>query len=43
MIDDGLTQGTKVVSHALYLATIVTDAEVALLEDTEPGIELQNK
>jgi hypothetical protein len=31
-----------VVGHALHLATIVTDAEIALLEDVEPGVELQN-
>jgi hypothetical protein len=32
----------EVVSHALHLVTIVTDVEVALLEDVEPGVELQN-
>jgi ABC-type transporter Mla subunit MlaD len=42
MIRDGLTQGTKVVGHALHQAAVVADAEVALLEDAEPGIELQN-
>jgi hypothetical protein len=42
MISDGLTQGMEVVSHALHLVTIVTDVEVALLEDVEPGVELQN-
>jgi hypothetical protein len=41
-IGDGLTQGTKDVDHALHLATVVTDAEVALLEDAESGIEMQN-
>jgi hypothetical protein len=38
MIDDGLTQGTKAVSHELHPATVVTDAEVSLLEGVEPGI-----
>jgi hypothetical protein len=42
MIGDGLTQGTKVVGHALHPATVVTDAEVALLEGAEPRDELQN-
>jgi hypothetical protein len=42
-IDDLLTQGTKVISHALHPATVVTDAEVTLLEDAKPSIELQNK
>jgi hypothetical protein len=41
-IGDGLTQGMKVISHALHPAIVVTDAEVALLEDAEPGVELQN-
>jgi hypothetical protein len=39
-IGDGLTQGMKVIGHALHLATVVADAEVTLLEDTEPGVEL---
>jgi hypothetical protein len=41
-IGDGLTQGTKVIGHALHPVTVVTDAEVALLEDTKLGVELQN-
>jgi hypothetical protein len=41
-IGDSLAQGTKVVGHALYPTTVVVDAKVALLEDVEPGIELQN-
>jgi hypothetical protein len=41
-IGDSLTQGMKVFDHALHLTTVVTDAEVALLEDAEPSIELQN-
>jgi hypothetical protein len=32
MISDSLTQGTKVVGHALHPVTVVTDAEVTLLE-----------
>jgi hypothetical protein len=42
MIGDNLTQGTKVIDHALHPATVVADAEVALLEDAEPVVELQN-
>jgi hypothetical protein len=42
MIGDGLTLGMKANSHALHPRSIVTDAEVALLEDAEPGVELQN-
>jgi hypothetical protein len=42
MISDSLTQSTKVVGHALHPVTVVTDAEVALLEYAEPGVELQN-
>jgi hypothetical protein len=43
MIGDGLTQGMKVISHALHLMMIVVaDIEVALLKDMELGIELQN-
>jgi hypothetical protein len=41
-IGDGLTQGTKVVDHALDLTIVVADAEVTLLEYAEPGIKLQN-
>jgi hypothetical protein len=41
-IDDGLTQGTKVIGHALHLATVVADTEVTLFEGAEPGVELQN-
>jgi hypothetical protein len=41
-ISDGLTQGTKVVGHALHLVTVVIDAEVALLEDIKLRVELQN-
>jgi hypothetical protein len=41
-IGDGLTQGMKGIDHALHPAIVVTDAEVALLEDVESGIELQN-
>jgi hypothetical protein len=37
-----VSQGTNVVDHALHLTTVVTDAEIVLLEDVEPGIELQN-
>jgi hypothetical protein len=40
MIGDSLTQGTKVMGHALHLGIVVTNAKVALLEDAEPGIEL---
>jgi hypothetical protein len=42
MIDDSLTQGTKVIGHALHLATVVADAEVTLLEGVEPHVELLN-
>jgi hypothetical protein len=42
MIGDGLTQGTKVIGHALHLMTVVANAEVALFEGAEPGVELQN-
>jgi hypothetical protein len=42
MVGDGLTQGTKVISHALHLATVVANAEVSLLEGVEPGIKLYN-
>jgi hypothetical protein len=42
MIGDGLTQGTKVVGHALHPAIVVADIEVSLLEDAELGVELQN-
>jgi hypothetical protein len=41
-ISDGLTQGTKVIGHALHLATVVASIEVALLESAEPSVELQN-
>jgi hypothetical protein len=41
-ISDGLTQGTKVIGHALHSMTIVADAEVSLLEDVKPDVELQN-
>jgi hypothetical protein len=41
-ISDGLTQGTKVVGHALHLVTVVIDAEVTLLEDIKLRVELQN-
>jgi hypothetical protein len=41
-IGDGLTQGMKVVGHALHPVKVVTDVEVILLEDAKPGIELQN-
>jgi hypothetical protein len=41
-IDDGLTQGMKVVGHALHLTTVVADAEVFLVEDAESVVELQN-
>jgi hypothetical protein len=41
-IDNGLTQGTKVIGHALHLATVVTDTEIALLEHTKHVVELQN-
>jgi hypothetical protein len=41
-IGDGLTQSTKVVGHALHPTIVVTDVEVALLEDVAPGVELQN-
>jgi hypothetical protein len=41
-ISDDLTQGMKVVDHALHPMTVVTDAKVSLLEGAEnkPGIEL---
>jgi hypothetical protein len=42
MIGDGLTQGMKVISHALHLAIVIADVEVALLEDVKHDIELQN-
>jgi hypothetical protein len=38
MISDGLTQGTKVVGHALHPVTVVVDAEIALFEGEEPGV-----
>jgi hypothetical protein len=41
-IGDGLTEGTKVVSHALHPTIIVADAEVVLLEGAKPSVELQN-
>jgi hypothetical protein len=41
-INDGLTRGTKVIGHALHLAIVVADAEVALLEDAKLDVELQN-
>jgi hypothetical protein len=40
MIGDNLTEGTKVVGHALHSVTVVTDAEVALFESVKPGVEL---
>jgi hypothetical protein len=43
MIGDGLTQGTKAISHALHLVTVVAGTEVTLLEDAKPSVELQNK
>jgi hypothetical protein len=39
-IGDGLTQGTKVIGHALHPVTVVTDAEIALFEGAEPSVEL---
>jgi hypothetical protein len=39
-IGDGLTQGTKVVGHALHPAIVVADAEIAMFEGAEPGVEL---
>jgi hypothetical protein len=42
MISDSLTQGMKVIGHTLHPATVVADTEVTLLEDLEPGFELQN-
>jgi hypothetical protein len=41
-IGDGLTQGMKVIGHALHLAIVVADAEVTLLEGAKPGIDMQN-
>jgi hypothetical protein len=41
-ISDGLTQGMKVVGHTLHSATVVADAEVALVEGVKPSVELQN-
>jgi hypothetical protein len=41
-IDDGLTQDTKVLGHALHPTTVVTNAEVSLLKGVEPSVELQN-
>jgi hypothetical protein len=40
MIGDGLSQGTKVIGHALHLAIVVANIEVSLLEGTEPDVEL---
>jgi hypothetical protein len=40
MISDSLTQGTKVVDHALHPVTVVANAKVSLLEGAEPGVEL---
>jgi hypothetical protein len=39
-IGDGLTQGTKVVGHALHPAIIVANTKVSLLEGVESGGEL---
>jgi hypothetical protein len=41
-IGNNLTQGTMVIGHALHLAIVVADAEVALLEDAKPGVEFEN-
>jgi hypothetical protein len=43
MIGDVLTQGMKVVDHALHPVIVVVDVEVALLQGAELGVELQNK
>jgi hypothetical protein len=40
MIGDGLTQGTKVIGHALHPTTEVADTEVSLFEGVEPSVEL---
>jgi hypothetical protein len=32
----------KVVIHALHLTTVVTNADVTLLKDVKPNVELQN-
>jgi hypothetical protein len=32
----------KVIGHALHPATVVVDAEIALFEGAEPGVELLN-
>jgi hypothetical protein len=39
-IGDGLTQGMKVIGHALHLAIVVAIAKVSLLEGAEPDVEL---
>jgi hypothetical protein len=39
-IGDSLTQGTKVVGHALHLTIVVADTEVSLVKGTKPSIEL---
>jgi hypothetical protein len=41
-IGDGLTQGMKVIGHALHPMIVVPNVEVTLLEDAEPIVELQN-
>jgi hypothetical protein len=41
-IGDGLTQDMKVIDHAFHPMIVVPNVEVALLEDAEPIIELQN-
>jgi hypothetical protein len=41
-IGDSLTEGIKVIGHALHPMTVVADAKVALLEDAEPSVEMQN-
>jgi hypothetical protein len=41
-ISDGLTQGMKIVGHALHLAIVVANVQVTLHEDVKPGVELQN-
>jgi hypothetical protein len=39
-IGDGLTQGMKVVGHALHPMIVVADTEVSLLKGAKPSIEL---
>jgi hypothetical protein len=40
MIGDGLTQGMKVIGHALHLVTVAANAGVSLHEGAEPDVKL---